>query len=68
MLYNDLNCVNVSNIIEIYTPWKLKNSNFQNTFLNLIISVLYGATLFGTIFRTPLVEYHSEGTVYQICY
>ena len=64
MLYNDLNCVNVSNKTEVYTTWQLKNCNSQNIFMNLIISVIYGAKF--TKFGTPLVEDHSEGTVSQI--
>ena len=66
MLYNDVNCVNVKNKIEVWTTWKIKNLNFQYNFLNLIISVIYGAK--SMKFGTPVVEGHLEGTVSQIFY
>ena len=64
MLYNDINCVNVNNKIEAYTPCKLKNCNFQYIFLNLITSVIDGAKFMK--FGRHVVKGHSEGTVSQI--
>ena len=66
MLFNYINCVNVSNKIEVYTPSKLKICNFQYICLNLIISVIYGAKFMK--FGRHVVKGHSEGTVSQIFY
>ena len=58
MLHNDLKCVNVANKVEEHTTLEFKNCNFQNIFLNLIISVKHGAKI--TKFGTHVVEDHSD--------
>ena len=56
----------MANKIEAHTTLEFKNCNFQYIFLNLIISVIYGANI--TIFGTHEVDDHSEGTASQIFY
>ena len=61
-LHNDIKHVNVSYTLEINTPQKY-NGNFENIFLNWIISVITGAKFIkfgGLTART-----HLEGTVSQ---
>ena len=64
MLHNDLKYVNVANKIEVQATLEYKNCNFQYIFLNLIISVIYGAKF--TKLGTHVVEDYSEGTMSQI--
>ena len=64
MLFNDLNYLNVTWIVEIHPTWEFKSCNFQYIFLNWIFSVIYEPKI--TKFGTCVVNDHSEGTVSQI--
>ena len=48
---------------EVHSTLEFKNCNFQNIFLNWIISVIHRAKI--TKFGTHVVEDHSEGTMSQ---
>ena len=64
MLSNDLNYLNLTYTVEIHPTWEFKSCNFQNIFLNWIISDIYEAKI--TKCCTCVVDGHSEGTVSQI--